>query len=196
MQAPNEIYTEYARTLIRVKVRSLVKGKGFHRSEQDDLEQELVVHLISQATSFDSSRASLNTFIATVVDSGVAMIVRDRNRTKRIPIRGAATLSLETKVARPGGQPKTLGDIISLDDQTRRTGASQSTDVERFVQTEDVRTALSSLPPQLQEFCHSLLLHGSMATRSRMGLSRRGYEAALENIRAHFLENSLAEKGK
>ena len=196
MRAPNEIYTEYARTLIRVRVRRLVREKGFLRSEQDDLEQELVMHLISQAPSFDSSRASLNTFVATVVDSGVAMIVRDRNRTKRMPTRGASTLSLETKVDRPGSQPKTLRDIISLDDQTRRTGASQSTDVERFVHTDDVHTALASLPPQLQEFCKSLQLHGCMETRSLLGLSRRGFDAALESIREHFLQNSLAEKGK
>ena len=96
----------------------------------------------------------------------------------------------------PGSQFKTLRDIISLDDQTRRTGASQSTDVERFVHTDDVHTAIASLPPQLQEFCKSLQLHGCTETRSLLGLSRRGFDAALESIREHFLQNSLAEKGK
>ena len=196
MRAPNEIYNEYARTLIRVKVRKLVRGKSFLRSEQDDLEQDLAMHLINQAPSFDSSRASLNTFIATVIDSGIAMIVRDRHRTKRIPTRGALTLTLETKVDGPGNQPKTLRDIISLDDQTRRTGASQATDVERFVHTDDVHTALASLPPQLQEICKSLQLRGGMETRSHVGMSRRGFEAALDRIREHFRENSLVEKGK
>jgi DNA-directed RNA polymerase specialized sigma24 family protein len=75
---PQEIVTEYARTLIRVKAKQIVRRPGFSRSDQADVEQDLVVHLLCQAEHFDPERASLNTFIARVIDSAVAMLVRER----------------------------------------------------------------------------------------------------------------------
>ena len=57
------IVTEYARTLIRVKAKQIVRRPGFSRSDQEDIEQDLVVHLLCQAERFDPERGSLNTFM-------------------------------------------------------------------------------------------------------------------------------------
>ena len=70
------VVSEYARTTIRVKAGQLVRQPGFSRSDLEDVEQELIVHLLSKAQQFDPDRGSLNTFIFRVIDSGVAMLVR------------------------------------------------------------------------------------------------------------------------
>jgi DNA-directed RNA polymerase specialized sigma24 family protein len=85
MCTANEICTEYARTAIRVKTTQLIRRRGFSRSERPDIEQELMVYLLSQADRFDPSRSSLNTFVARVIDSGAATLVRNRKRLKRCP---------------------------------------------------------------------------------------------------------------
>ena len=71
----SHVCTEYARTLIRVKARQIVCRPGFSRSDTGDVEQDLYLHLLSQAQQFDPTRGSINTFIARVVDSAVAMLV-------------------------------------------------------------------------------------------------------------------------
>jgi|694.fasta_scaffold27963_7 hypothetical protein len=74
----SEVCTDYARNLIRIKAKQVVRGRGFNRSELPDIEQELFFHLIKQAPNFDPKRSALNTFIAKVVDSAAGMVVRAR----------------------------------------------------------------------------------------------------------------------
>lgn len=39
-----DVCTEYARTLIRVKARQIVRRPGFSSSDTDDVEQDLFLH--------------------------------------------------------------------------------------------------------------------------------------------------------
>ncbi|MBE3123871.1 MAG: hypothetical protein IMZ65_03630, partial [Planctomycetes bacterium] len=75
--------TKYVQTLIRIKARAVARQPGFSQSDQDDLEQDLAIHVLKQAHYFDPDRGSVRTFIARVVDSAVAMMLRDRRRLKR-----------------------------------------------------------------------------------------------------------------
>jgi len=125
-----KIVTEYARTLIRVKAKQIVRRPGFSRSDQPDIEQELLVHLLCQAKHFDPNRASLNTFVARVIDSAVAMLVRDRGRSKRNPCSDAEVQSLAEKVPQPEGPPEPLARLISRRDLERRTGGASISDAE------------------------------------------------------------------
>ena len=81
----DEFFNDYARTLIRVKAKQLVRRPGFSRSDQEDVEQDLFLHLLRQVQHFDPTRGSLNTFVARVVNSAAAMLVRERGRNKRSP---------------------------------------------------------------------------------------------------------------
>jgi len=189
----NDVVTEYARTLIRVKAKQLVRRPGFCRSDQDDIEQDLVLHLLSQAQHFDSDRASLNTFIARVVNSAVAMLVRERGRIKRRPAGDVEVQSLEEKVEQPDGPPAPLWMLISVADLERRTGGASLSDAEMYELVEGVASVIASLPPEQQDVCRSLLERNRTETEREMELSRRRFDAAMDRIREHFAKAGLAK---
>lgn len=190
---PKEIVTEYARTLIRVKAKQIVRRPGFSRSDQPDVEQDLVVHLLCQAQHYDPDRGSLNTFIARVVDSAVAMLVRERGREKRNPSGDAEVQSLAEMVPRPDGPPEALARLISQLDLERRTGGASLSDAQLFELVADVASVIPTLPPELQDICRSLLTRNRRETEADLGISRRGLQAAMVLIREHFVNSGLTK---
>jgi len=189
---PKEIVTKYA-TLIRVKAKQIVRRPGFSRSDQPDIEQSLVVFLLEQVQHFDPSRASLNTFIARVIDSAVAMLLRDQGRAKRNPAGDAELQSLAEMVPQPDGPPEPLARLISQLDLERRTGGASLSDAQLFELVADVASVIPTLPPELQEICRSFLTRNCSETEAELGLSRRKRQAAMEAIREHFVNSGLTK---
>jgi len=171
MQAPHEVCSQYARTLIRVKARQLIRQPGFSRSDQDDIEQDLLLHLLGQVEHFDPTRGSFNTFVARVVDSAVAMLVRERRRQKRTPAGDAILQSLEVMVDEPDGPPSPLWSIIGTPDLDRRTGAETRSAESIREQTEAIEHAIRTLPPDLRQICQSLRDRNRTDTARELGLS-------------------------
>lgn len=190
---PKEIVTKYARTLIRVKAKQIVRRPGFSRSDQPDIEQSLVVYLLEQAQHFDPNRASLNTFIARVIDSAVAMLLRGQGRAKRNPAGDAEVQSLAEKVPQPDGPPEPLARLISQLDLERRTAGASLSDAQLFELVADVASVIPTLPPELQEICRSLLTRNCSETEAELGLSRRKRQAAMEAIREQFVNSGLTK---
>lgn len=194
MQAPHEVCTEYARTLIRIKARQLRRRPSFRDSEQADIEQDLTLYLLSQAKHFDPSRATLNTFIDRVVASGAAILVRERKREKRLPADGVAIESLADVVDQPDGPPASRASLVSNADLHRRAGVAPLTDEELFELIEDVGSAIASLPPKLRRLCRSLAKRNRSDTQRALKFSRRDFDAAMDLLRQHFTCAGLQKK--
>lgn len=186
MQAPNEICTSYARTLIRIKARQLRRRPSFRELEQADIEQDLTLYLLSQAEHFDPARGALSTFIDRVVESGAAILARERKREKRLPAEGVEVESLATVVDQSDGPPASLATLVSSDDLQRRNGVATLTDAELFEVIEGVGYTIASLPPELQQICRALMNHSKAATMRELGMSRRAFDVAMDLLRQHF----------
>lgn len=193
MKAPNECLNEYARTLIRVKARQLVRRPGFSRSDQDDIEQDLFLHVLNKVHQFDPTRSSLNTFVDRVVNSAAAMLVRERGRNKRSPREGIEIRSLEMKIEQPEGPPVPVWASISIADVQRRTGGASLSDAELYELVEGVTSAIAGLPPERQQVCRSLSERNRSETERELRLSRRSMKSAMDRIRHHFTRAGLAE---
>ena len=183
--------TDYARTLIRVKAKQVVRRPGFSRSDQSDVEQDLIVQLLCQAEHFDPHRGSLNTFIARVIDKAVATLVRDRGREKRRPAGDAELQSLADQVPQSEGPPAPLASLISQVDLERRTGTASPSDAQLFELVHDVASVIPTLPPELQTVCRSLLTRNLTETETALGISRRALRTAIVLIREHFEVSGL-----
>jgi RNA polymerase sigma factor (sigma-70 family) len=193
MQAPNELLNEYARTLIRVKARQLIRRPGFSRSDQGDVEQDLFLHVLSKFRQYDPKRSSLNTFVDRVVNSAAAMLVRERGRNKRSPGEGIEVRSLEMKTEQPEGPPVPIWASISIADLERRTGSASLSDAEVHELVEGVASAIAGLPPELQQVCRSLSERSRSETERELRMSRRSMKSAMDRIRQHFTRAGLAE---
>lgn len=191
MQAPNEICTSYARTLIRIKARQLHRRPSFREFEQADIEQDLTLYLLSQAEHFDPTRGALNTFIDRVVESAAAILARERKREKRLPADGVDVESLAKVVDQPDGPPAPLAALVSSDDLQRRTGVAPLTDAELFEVIEGVGCTIASLPPELQQLCRALMDRNKATTKRELGMSRRAFDVAMDLLRQHFAAAGL-----
>lgn len=105
--------------------RRLSQRKGFTRSDEEDVQQELWLILLREAKRFDPERASLHTFIDRVVRAAGGMIARRRRRQKRAA--GGHVVSLDQRDLSEDGEAGTsLSHQISEADLARTARLGQT----------------------------------------------------------------------
>lgn len=185
------LLTPYVQTLIRIKARQLTRKPGFNRSEREDLEQDLAAHILKQCHHFDPARGCANTFIARIVDSAVAMMLRDRGRMKRAA--GFRPRSLEEVMFHRKKGPGSLEKLLDEADGCRRTGRDTTSGQARAELASDMRRAFSKLSPPLQELAARLIDAPEAAIARDLGISRRKVRDAVEMIQTHLQKAGLTE---
>lgn len=182
--AQSLIFTEHARTLIRIKARQLCRRPGFSPSDQDDIQQELWLRLAAKAHYFDPARGSLHAFVERVVCSGVCGILRHRRRQRRAQC--FRTLSLESTLVEIDGTPTPIGRAISPDDLHRRIGTHPTDDLGRRQQVATLDHALRSMCPALRSLCQRLTSGPAHSAARDLNISRRQVRNAIRVIRRHL----------
>lgn len=183
-QTQETVFTDYARSLIRVKARQLVRTPGFNNSDQHDLEQDLWLSLLSLADRFDPDRASLNTFVDRIVSMAVRMILRDRRRLKRAP--GLLAQSLEHSTVISGGESVPLRSGVSPTDLSRRTGGSPEERSARQEDAEALRFAMDAMPRRLRNVCRRMMAGNVSSVARDLKTSRRQIHNAMTEARPYF----------
>jgi len=182
--------TQYVQTLIRCKAHQVTRQPGFRRADESDVAQDLRAYVLKQAHHFDPSLACVNTFVARVVDSAAAMIVRDRWRLKRAA--GLNLQSLEGSTLQHEGEEKALADVLVDDDLQRRHGAYGIADAERCEASADTSGLVARLRSPLREIAQLLMDGACEASIARdLGISRRRVRKAICEIRRHFRQAGL-----
>ena len=187
----HQVHTKYAQNLIRMKARQLVRRPEFHRYDQREIEQDLWVHLLSQSHRFDPARGSINAFVACVVDSGVAMLVRQRKRKMRAPDVDAQ--SLDVSILDSDQQPVLLGETMTVADVDRRTGGTSRPDSEVIADNDAFAQSRRSLPPLERKICDHLAMGSPTSAARALGLSRRKMRAAVTVIREQLEHAGFGE---
>jgi len=191
--APHAVLTAYARYLIQLKARQLCGKRGFSRSDEQDVEQELMMRLLRKAHLFDASRgASPETFADRVIISEVKMILRDRRRKKRSG--GFTARSLSDSVSQPNGESTSVGNLVTNADRERVTGAPAPDPIAERELTEAVDQALAPLPPSVVEIAKRMKRDSISAIARDLRLSRRQVYAAVAQIRKRFEDVGLGEE--
>jgi DNA-directed RNA polymerase specialized sigma24 family protein len=175
------LLTAYARSLVQFKARQLCRKPGFGRSDQPDVEQDLVAAVVQQSPKYDPARgASPDTFADRVIDSAVKMILRSRRRVKRAA--GFRAASLDTGSVEHRGKYVPLTDVVG--DADGRTGKSASSPADAVDAPEAVRHALAGLPPLRAGVARHLQDGTAVSAIARQtGVSRRQVYAAMAEIR-------------
>src|SRR5690606_9552561 len=138
-QGKEFVLTDYAKNLIEFKARQLSLRRDFCRSDREEIQQELWLAVVGQADRFDPERASLDTFIDRVVNTAVAMILRDRERQVRA--QGFRTQSLDA-VSSNDRTKQPLAAKSAEDDLDRRLGRERRDELADRERQEAVAAAL------------------------------------------------------
>jgi RNA polymerase sigma factor (sigma-70 family) len=178
---PDAVLTAYAKRLVSCKAWQLSRTTGFRRHEAEDLEQDLWAAVLTQIAKFDPARASINTFINRVVNTTVARLVRERQRSKRAV--SAHTQSIDRA---PCPRRGVTGRGLAETDDRRRSQMSAA-DGRRATETEEAfQSAFSSLPLALQQVCQCVMSGAVVSAARELGTSRRQVKNSLEAAREFF----------
>lgn len=168
-QGKEFVLTDYAKNLIEFKARQLSQRRDFCRSDREEIQQELWLAVVGQADRFDPERASLDTFIDRVVNTAVAMILRDRDRHVRA--NGFRTQSLDD-IAHDGSR-QLLAAKITEEDLARRLGRERRDEVADRELEEAVAAALPKMPPEVSDVCRRVMGGNISTAATELKTSRR-----------------------
>ncbi|HUT56503.1 MAG TPA: hypothetical protein VNA25_01360 [Phycisphaerae bacterium] len=181
--------TKYVQTLLRIKARQLSRRPEFCKTDPADIEHDLIAQVLKQADDYNPVRSAPQTFITRVIETAVAMLVRDRRRIKRAA--GYRAISLEGTVLEGDGRETALSELIRESDLRRRCGGAP-TDA-AFDLRFDVQEALTRLPKDLRRIAMRLMRATEAGIARELGISRRQVRKSVEAIREHFERAGLRE---
>lgn len=176
-------------TLIKIKARQMCRRSDFSRSDCEDLQQDMRVHLLEKAHLFDPARGSLEAFVSRTLNNWAAMRMRYRSRQKRCE--GLKAVSLERTPVECEGEITTLGAVLLEEDGRRLTATSSISHTEQIEQRDAVDFAMRGLTAEDRALLAQVAEQGITATAEAMGVSWRQVNNAMVRIREHFEKAGL-----
>jgi len=119
--SPDGSVDKLATHLIQRKARQLIRQGFFPKSDCDDLEQELRIHLWQQIGKFNPDLGHWNAFLTTVLERHAATFVR---RCKARKNGSGQTISLSELVDNGEGELEPLERTLKQEDLDRRRQSS------------------------------------------------------------------------
>jgi len=183
---------DYAKNVIRHKARQLIGKYGFTRDDYEDLMQEMTLDLLVRLSKFDRSKASLNTFVARIVDRRISTLIRHRTQDMRDYRREAC--SLDDPIQDEDGASITRGEMLSQDECDLRAGKHTRPESERIDMRLDVSFVIAELPPELRPLAERLLDQSITEAARELGVPRSTlYETGIARLRNAFEDKGLGE---
>lgn len=180
---------QWAASLIKKKARSLVGKNGFTDSDQEDIQQELWLHLLRRQNRYDPGRGKEITFIAWVIDNRIRTIIEHRKAGKRSC--DAAVQSLDDQVGPQTDMER--HEVIDRETYLQATGQISRPQAELQDLKLDVASAISFLPPGLRTTCFLLMRYTITEASRRTGIPRTTLNDRRCQIRRIFEERGLGK---
>ncbi len=180
----------YAADLIRHKARQLVGKAGLTENDRQDLEQELMIDLLSRMKHFNPAKGKKTTFMTRIVERRISNILEARFAQCRDWRK--CTASLNDPI--PGGDDDSTERIeqVSSDGQMGHQGRETIEQRQNDIRL-DVDRMIATLPEDLQELCEKLQSSNMAEIAREMGVPRSTLYGKLTKLRDAFREAGLDE---
>lgn len=188
---PFEGLDDYAVNLIRYKTRRLIGQAGYTRSDQEDIEQDLSLHLRQQLSKHNPRKGTLKTFINTVLDNKIRTMVAAR-LTSQFDFR-QHDYSLDETIETEIGDRVSRAETIDAEEYLMAAGRMNQRAFDSLELRIDVRCAVSLLPADLQNLCVRLQERTIVDIAREDGVSRHKIDELRRRIAFLFLEHGLDE---
>jgi RNA polymerase sigma factor (sigma-70 family) len=149
------------RQLVRNKARQLLFRAGMRGQDEDDLIQELTLHLLKKLVRFDRTRGPLAAFARLALDSAAANLLRRgavENRLRPVSLHSPS---------HAGGEDGTLASVVG-DPEYNARRRYHPPDAAGLADSElDLAEALDRLPPALRSLAENLALGKTLSEVAR-----------------------------
>ena len=181
----------FTEDFILSKSRQLCRRKDFSRSDCDDLQQSMRLHLMNKAHLFNSKRGNVEAFVTRILTIWAAMAIRRRKCPKHME--AVKALSLEETSVEQDGQNIGLGDSLSEEDGQRRLQTYPISSLEHVEIREAVEFVMGNLSPEERALLTSVAENGVRATAKAMGTSWFLVKKEVKRLRSHFEKAGLGK---
>lgn len=182
---------EYAARVIRHKAKHLVGTAGFTESDRDDLEQEMMLDVITRLPKFDANKGTPKTFVARIIERKISKLIRHRTSDMRDYRREAFSLN-ENMEDGDGGSVE-RGDLVSRESIDPVVASNSRSGVDEMAFLQDMEAVLSGLPGHLRRLCE-ILKTGTVSDAAReMGIPRTTLHDHVTKLRSLFEDAGLRE---
>ena len=183
---------KYAKKHLKIKAGQLIRRPEFQKMDLADIEQHLACHVLEQANKYDPKRSAPNTFISRMVETAIALLIRDHKRLKRAC--GIRTVSLDSPYLSSTMKHKmSLINIISESDQRRHYGGHPRDSQRKVELSTDIMQAFEGLTDLQLEIAKYLAITTEASISRVMAISRRQVRKEVLAIRKHFQKLGLGE---
>ena len=182
----------YAVKVIRHRARRLIGRAGFVPADVDDIEQDLALDLLQRLPQFDPTRAGRKTFIALVVDHGVARLIEGRSAQMRdyrltVPLAEAAQHDDAPGSPDASDAPVNSGSRGYQRVRQHRTEYDGLPHALRL----DLERVIATLPPDQRGLCRRLVTDNLATIARELGVPRGTLYEATRKIRQAFEDAGL-----
>lgn len=175
---------KYSSKLIHRKAHFLARKLEFSDVDRTDIEHDLLIDVLKRFPAFNPDRAKATTFIARIVEHGIASLIRTRRAAKR-DARKSVGLPDECDLT-----PDEVDDIKAR----RRRGIPAHDPVRQSDLRNDLETAIAGLSPELQVLCALLFIETPISEIARLtGRPRTSVHTDIHKIRKHFEDAGLRD---
>jgi RNA polymerase sigma factor (sigma-70 family) len=175
--------------LVRRKSHELARSLGFSASDQEDIEQELMLHLVRKFARFDPTRASPVTFASRVIKNKAASMARAAQAQKRTCRR--CRRSLNSTIDGDDGSAIEFGATLDESAGRRHLGQRRCNESAQAQLRIDVAEAKESLSLTARQVAALLSHVPEYAASEVLGMSRRETAALVAEIRSLFEARGL-----
>lgn len=172
---------EFAGKLIDIKIGSLLKAGTFDLGDEDDIRQELWLHLHRRWPDFNPHRGSPKAFIRELVANKIVNLIAQRSAAKRDA--GKRAFSLNERVGLDDGGDCELGETIDSLSLLRLAGLATDRDFPEDHLAMDLAEALAGLAPDDIDLCQQLVSESIAEIARRCGVTRETIYDRIHRIR-------------
>jgi RNA polymerase sigma-70 factor (ECF subfamily) len=159
---------------IRIKVKEVIGRYGYTRSDREDLEQDLRLHLLENVHRYTPDRGTWETFAKTMVHRWLAHLIDDRCAAKR---------HWSKAVPMVNGTEEAVLASSGYDDSEQRDRRM------------DVAEAIAELPPELKEIAEALMSKRPASLFREAVCSEWEVRMRMRRLREIFAAKGLDPKG-
>ena len=178
----------YAQTFIDCKVYQLWGRYGLSEDDLDDVRSELTLDLLKRIEKYDSTKATMSTFIQRVVSHKISNILREYSSKKMITDRQSLSLQQAVYSDNPTGHDRRLEDDITSEYYEFHHCGRTRNELEQAELIDDIQHIVDKLPGPLHQACLYLMEGKSISeSASLMGLKRSTfYQQIMRPLREVF----------
>jgi len=165
----------------------LTKSLRLSKEDREDLEQNLILAVLEKADSYDESRASVRTFVGTIINGAVLHEVRGRKRASN---RELVNSSLNYDVF-DGEETVPAHETMDRVTHLERLGRSIKDPFEMSDVKTDLSEVISQLSPEQQSLVGALSETTTRSAARMVGISRRAVYQHIGEIRNIMSDSGL-----